>query len=114
MRSAYAARRPVVNAYLVRERDRRRWRELAFVVLAILPAALGVLVNIWVQLEVLRSGYRIHALERQLDQQVQQERELRLEASYLANPERIERRAIAELGMQRPSIDQMIFSEELE
>ena len=114
MSSPYLVRRVVVNAYLVRERDRRRLRELAGVVAAVLPASLALVAIIWIQVEVLRTGYRIHDLERQLDALTRQERTLRLEASYLASPQRVERRAVEELGMQPPDLDQILFAEELE
>ena len=41
--SIYAPRRPVVNSYLVRERDRRRLRELVWVVVILAPLAIGLL-----------------------------------------------------------------------
>ena len=51
MRNAYTVHRPVINAYLVRERDRRRLRDLALVLLAVFPLALGLMVYTWLQLE---------------------------------------------------------------
>ena len=113
MRNAYAFRRPVENIYLVRERDRRRQRELAAVLLLVLCLCGGLLGYTWIHLEVLRTGYRIDSLERQLTDLTQTERQLRLEASYLASPSQIERRAVAELGMQPPALEQVIFWEEL-
>jgi cell division protein FtsL len=113
LRNAYAFRRPVANTYLVRERDRRRQRELAVVLLAVLCLGGGLLVYTWTHLEVLRAGYRIDALERQLADLNQTERQLRLEASYLASPSQIEQRATKELGMRPPELDQVIFWEEL-
>lgn len=111
MRGAYVVRRPVVNAYLVRERDRTRARELFWVLLLVLPVAAGLLVDIWVHLRVIRTGYSINALERQLDDLAQQERRLRLEASYLASPQLVEKRAVEELGMVEPRPGQLIFTE---
>jgi cell division protein FtsL len=101
----------VVNAYLVRERDRKRARELFWVLLLVLPVAAGLLVDIWVHLRVIRTGYRINALERQLEDLAQRERRLRLEASYLSSPGRVEKRAIEELGMTEPRPGQLIFAE---
>lgn len=113
MRNAYAFRRPVVNTYLVRERDRRRQRELALVLLVVLCLGGGLLAYTWIHLEVLRTGYRIDSLERELGELTKQERQLRLEASYLASPSQVERRAVSELGMQLPALEQVIFWEEL-
>lgn len=109
----YASQRPVANSYLVRERDRRRLRELGLVLLALLPFGLALGAYTWVELEVVRTGYRIDALERRLHSLSQSERQLRLEASYLGSPERIGRRAAAELEMAPPRLEQMVFAEEL-
>lgn len=113
MRSAYAFTRPVVNTYLVRERDRRRWRELATVLLAVVLLGGGLLVYTGIHLEVLRTGYRIDALERDLTRLTREERQLQLEATYLASPSQIEQRAVDELKMQPPALDQVVFWEEL-
>lgn len=113
MRSAYAFTRPVVNTYLVRERDRRRVRELALVLLVVVCLGGGLLAYTWIHLEVTRAGYRINELEKRLDDGQREERQLRLEASYLASPSQIERRAVGELKMQPPTLEQVVFWEEL-
>ncbi len=66
LRNAYAFTRPVANSYLVRERDRRRVRELALVLLVVLCLGGGLLAYTWIHLEVTRTGYRIDKLEREL------------------------------------------------
>ena len=114
MRSAYAFRRPVLNTYLVRERDRRLVRELALVLLVVVLLGGGLLAYTWIHLEALRTGYRIDLLDHQLHDLAQSERQLQLEASYLASPPRIEERAVRELGMQQPTLDQVLFWEELQ
>jgi len=111
LRGAYVVRRPVVNAYLVRERDRKRLRELLWVLLLVLPIASGLLIDIWVHLQVIRTGYRVNELERHLGELAQQERRLRLEASYLSSPQRVEDRATEELGMVEPRREQLIYVE---
>lgn len=113
MRNAYAFTRPVANTYLVRERDRRRVRELALVLLVVLCLGGGLLAYTWIHLEVTRTGYRIDKLERELTQQTREKKQLRLEAAYLASPPQIERRAVKELGLQSPALEQVIFWEEL-
>jgi cell division protein FtsL len=113
LRSAYAFTRPVVNTYLVRERDRRRVRELALVLLVVVCLGGGLLAYTWIHLEVTRTGYRIDHLERELTDLTRQERQLRLEAAYLASPSRVEQRAVEELGMQAPALEQVVFWEEL-
>jgi hypothetical protein len=111
--SAYAVRKPVVNAYLVRERDRRRLRELALVVAAVLPLGIGLLAYTWLQLETLGAGYRIERLERELHRLTQVERQLRLEAAYLAHPARLAERAGDELGLAAPRLEQLLYWGEL-
>jgi cell division protein FtsL len=103
----------VVNTYLVRERDRRRWRELALVLLVVLSLGGGLLSYTWIHLEVTRTGYRIDQREKELAELTRQERQLRLEATYLASPSQIERRAASELRMQSPALEQVVFWEEL-
>ncbi len=112
MPSAYAVRRPVVNAYLVRERDRRRLRELLLVLAAVLPLGAGLLLYTWLQLETLRTGYRTEELERRVHRLEQVERQLRLEAAHLAQPRRIAERARRELGLAEPDVEQVLFLEE--
>jgi hypothetical protein len=113
LRNAYAFTRPVANTYLVRERDRRRLRELALVLVVVLCLGGGLLLYTWIHLEVTRTGYRIDKLERELAARTREERQLRLDAAYLASPQQIERRAMRELGLQPPALEQVVFWEEL-
>lgn len=113
MRSAYALRRPVANTYLVRERDRRRTRELGLVLLVVISLGGGLLSYIWIHLQVLSAGYRIDELERENVELTRKERQLRLEAAYLASPSQVESRAVKELGMRSPALEQVVFWEEL-
>ena len=64
MRSAYAFRRPVLNAYLVRERDRRRRASWRWCCWSWCSLGGGLLAYTWIHLEALRTGYRIDLLER--------------------------------------------------
>lgn len=113
MRNAYAFRRPVANTYLVRERDRRRVRELLVVLGIVVCLGGSLLAYTWIHLEVTRAGYRIDKLERDLSDLERQERQLRLQASHLGSPRQVEERAVTELGMQPPSLDQFVFWEEV-
>ena len=105
----YVNNRPVENFYLVRERDRRRMRELVWVVFGLLPVALALLGYTWVHLEVRKVGYSIEALEGTLGDLRQTERELQLQAAYLRSPERIARVATEQLGMVTQTLEQTIF-----
>lgn len=109
MKTEYVTRRRVVNSYLVRERERGRLRVIALFVAAVLVPASGFLSYTWIHHEVLREGARIRDLEQQLEELEKAERRLRLEGAELSSPERIERRAKGELGLQPPRLEQMIF-----
>ena len=70
---------------------------LALVLLVVLSLGGALLAYTAIHLEVTRTGYKIDALEKDLAESLRKERRLRLEAAYLANPTRIERRAATEL-----------------
>jgi cell division protein FtsL len=106
---SYTVHRPVANEYLVRERDRRRLRELVHVVLVLAPVALALTAFTWTHLQVLDAGYRIAELEGRRHELDRRESRLRLEAAYLASPGLIERRARAELAMRPPELAQLVF-----
>ena len=109
MKTGYAVRRPVTNAWLVRERDRRWWRDLWVVVLAILPVAVVLLWFTWIRLGVIESGAQIDRIESELVELRNRERVLLLEASRLESPERLELAARQQLGLQAPRMHQIVF-----
>lgn len=112
MKTGYALHRPVLNSYLVRERDRRRWREVGAVLLCVLPLAAALLSYTWIHLEVVETGYEIERMERQLEALLDDERRLRLEAARLESPARLEQLATERLGLARPQLGQVLFLEE--
>ena len=112
MTSPYAEGRPVENFYLVRERDRRRLRELVILVFGLAPVAIALLGYTWIHLEVRKSGYRIQQLEERLVDLRREERRKNLESAYLSSPQRVEEAAAEQLGMVEVSLDQMIFVDE--
>lgn len=109
MRSEYVVRRRVDNTYLVRQKDRRRRRELAAVFLALVPVAGGMLGYVWLNLHLVNIGYEVDRLERALQQEERRERELWVEASYLSSPERIRTEAARRLGMVEADLDRTVF-----
>ncbi len=113
MQSPYVVHRSVENTYLVRQRDQRRLRELASVAAAVLVLGGGLLAYTWVHVEMLRTGYRVDDLERELQQLLEAERKWRLEAAFAAHPERLGRRAREEIRMTAPSLEQTLFYEEI-
>jgi cell division protein FtsL len=112
MTTSYFIRRPVANEYLVRQQDRRWRRELVLVLVAILPVALVLLLDIWAQFRLLQTGYEIDRLERQIELLTERQRQLRLEAAHLTDPERLEELAVA-AGLALPAPEQMWAVEDL-
>ena len=113
MRRLYAIHRPVENAYLVRERDRRLIRELLGVGALIFMLGGGLLAYTWVHVEIVHAGYRINQHERELHRLKEEERRHRLEIARLTHPKTIEARARQGLGMTEPTLMQTVFYEEL-
>jgi cell division protein FtsL len=109
VKTPYVLPRPPRNRYLVRERDRRRMNELLRLGAAIVVVGAALLAYTWLHLQLLGSGYRVEVLEQRLQELQRQERHLRLEASYLSSPQRVETRATQELGMQAPELQQLLF-----
>jgi hypothetical protein len=83
LRTSYVVRRPVDNRYLVRERDRRRLRELGWVLLTALPVALALIAYVWVNLEL----------------------------AYLTGAARLAERGV-ELGLAPPDPARLLYAEE--
>ncbi len=112
MNTSYVVRRRVENEYLVRVRDRRWRRELGLVVLAVLPVALGLLLNIWAQLRVLQASYDIDALEQQLSELEDRRQQLEVTEASLSRPDRVRGLAL-ELGMTLPREGDLVTAESL-
>jgi hypothetical protein len=93
----------VDNRHLVRERDRRRLRELGWVLLGAVPVALALIGYVWVNLELLRCGYRIHDLEGELREARHTLSILELEEAYLTGAARLAERG-ADLGLAPPTV----------
>ena len=110
MRTSYVVRQPVDNSYLVRERDRRRIRELGWVLLTAVPVALVLIGYVWVNLELLRCGYRIHSLEGRLQEQQRALSILELEEAYLTSAARLTERGAA-LGLAPPDAGRLLYAE---
>ena len=111
MKTSYAIPKPVANTYLVRERDRRRFRDLGVLTLMVLPLGLGLFAYTWVHLEVLRAGARIERQERAVQELNQKRIGLELEAARLTNPDRVAREAQLRLGMRPAELNQLVFVE---
>ena len=113
MPSAYAYHRAVDNAFLVRERDRRRRREHLRVLLWALPLAAVLLAYTWLHVQVLDTAYDIGQLERELADSDRRRGELALEVARRSSLPRVEARAAEELGMRPPSAGETVFWQEV-
>lgn len=112
MSSPYVIRRKVENSYLVRQRDRRRRRELLRVALAVVLVGGGLLGYTAIQVGILSAGYHADTLARELHRLEQEERYKRLAVSRLTSPGELEERARRELDMDYPAIEQTAFPPE--
>jgi len=109
VKTGYSVSKEIANPFLVRQRDPGRLRGLWRLVAIVLPFAAAVFAYTWVHEQGLEAGYRIEALEQRLEDLLQEERLLELEATRLTRPERLSALALEQLGMAPPTLDQMIF-----
>jgi cell division protein FtsL len=80
---------------------------LLFVVLAVLATG-GLIYHLHLRFEGVRLGYETSRARADRAQLVAERRELRLELSSLKSPERIETEAREKLGMEMPSMEQIV------
>jgi len=106
---AYAVRRPVENVYLVRERDRRRTRELVALALAAVPPAVVLFLAIWANLETVRLGYQLATLARMRETLLERRHVLEMDRAQALALQRVERIARGTLGLVPPALDQVIL-----
>ena len=106
---AYAVRRPVENIYLVRERDRRRTRELVGLALAAVPPAVVLFLAIWANVETVRLGYQLANLARMKEALVERKHLLEMDRAQAAALARVEPIARGKLGLVPPTLDQVIL-----
>jgi cell division protein FtsL len=109
MPASYAVRRPVENVYLVRERDRKRTRELLALALAVLPPMAVLFAAVWANLETVRVGYQLERLESQREVLVRRQRNLVAERAAVSSLSRVESIARTKLGLVSPRLTQVIL-----
>lgn len=81
------------------------------VVLALFLVSLLSLMFVWSRIHAINLEYSISSLERDIRAQQKQNRELKLEAAFLARDERIEGLAKKYLGLRAPAPGQTIWVE---
>ena len=96
----YAQKRPIENTHIVRERDRRRFRELFSVVVLGLFIGGFLIIFTWQNLSVIRLGHEATRLQQQKKELENANKALRLEIDRLTALQLVEQRAAA-LGFQK-------------
>src|SRR3954468_9368433 len=91
----YAQKKPIDNVHIVRERDRRRFRELLAVLSLGIPIGLFLLLFTWQNLEVIRLGREATSLQQRRKQIEDANKALQLELDRLTSLDAVERRATA-------------------
>ena len=96
----YAQKKPIENSHIVRERDRRRFRELLAVLALGVPIGLFLLLFTWQNLEVIRLGHEATRLQKQKQEIENVHKALQLELDRRTSLGAVEQRAV-NLGFQR-------------
>jgi hypothetical protein len=89
----YAQKRPIENVHIVRERDRRRFRELLAVLSLGIPIGLFLLLFTWQNLEVIRLGRDATHLQEQRKQIEDANKSLQLELDRMTALDAVEKKA---------------------
>ncbi len=96
----YAQKKSVENAHIVRERDRKRFRELLAVLALGIPIGLFLLLFTWQNLEVIRLGHEATRLQNQRKQIENDNKALQFQLDRLTSLQSVEQKATA-LGFER-------------
>ena len=93
----YTQKKPIENTHIVRERDRRRFRELLAVLSLGVPIGLFLLLFTWQNLEVIRLGREATRLQKALKDVEAEQKALQLELDRMTSFQTVEQKA-ATLG----------------
>lgn len=96
----YAQKKPIENSHIVRERDRKRFRELLAVLSLGVPLGAFLLLFTWQNLEVIRLGHEATRLQKQKQEIENANKALQLELDRRTSLSAVEQRA-TDLGFQR-------------
>ncbi len=104
----YAQKKPIENTHIVRERDRRRFRELlSVVVLGLIIGGLLILVA-WQNVSVIRLGHEASRLQQQEKTLENENKALRLQIDRMTALASVEQHATA-LGFQKTEPQAMVM-----
>ena len=99
----YAIKKDVRNNPIVREVDLQQKRDFLRTV-GVTALIVGMLLfSAWQHYKIVTTGYEVEALRQERAQELERNRQLRLDLETLRRPQEIERRAIEELHMQPAS-----------
>lgn len=96
------APRLLINARMVKEKDRARARELRRLLICGAAILVPLLVYVWQRVDFLRISYQVEALKKERQELQEKYKHLSVERSFLMSPDRIERMARKELGLVEP------------
>jgi hypothetical protein len=104
----YAQKKSIENAHIVRERDRRRFRELLAVIALGVPIGLFLLLFTWQNLEVIRLGREATRLQNTRKQLTEQNKHLQFELDRLTALDSVQKRA-TRLGLRTAPPDSIVM-----
>jgi len=96
------APRLLINARMVKEKDRARAKELRRLLICGAAILVPLLVYVWQRVDFLRVSYEVEALKKERQELQEKNKHLSVERSFLMSPDRIERMARKELGLVDP------------
>ncbi len=88
-----------IGVFILEQGGRRGLRRVLIACLIVC----GLILYVGEKVKIVQLGYRIEALEKEKQELERVNRSLRIEASSLASPSRIEEIAVKRLGMTRPA-----------
>lgn len=106
----YTQKKPIENIHIVRERDRRRNRELLAVLSLGVPVGLFLLLFAWQNLEIIHLGRETTSLQEKLKDIEAEHKTLQSERDRLTSFETVEEQA-AKLGFERAPHDSIVMVE---
>jgi hypothetical protein len=106
----YTQKKPIENIHIVRERDRRRNRELLAVLSLGVPVGLFLLLFAWQNLEVIRLGREATSLQKSLKEIEVEHKKLESERDRLTSFQTVEEQA-DKLGFERSPHDSIVMVE---
>ena len=104
----YAQKKSIDNVHIIRERDRRRSRELVAILFVGIPIALFLLLFTWQNLEVIRLGHAATRLQNQRKQIENENKALQFQLDRLTSLQSVEQKAKT-LGLERTDPRQVVM-----